>query len=295
MNPEKRAITCRLLGVIILFIPVQLLSQTDKNNSATISDTVKKEISTHSLYSTLGYGNNLIYLGSTISQDQPFGYSAFTYGYRDRLYLTVSAIHLEKYSPFVAFSTGSLSYSHTFNSWFDISAGLSGYLVAYSLADTLFSNFLYGDITLGIDWKILYTKISAGALVADEAEPYIQIRNSRYFQTPEFSKKNLSFSFDPYFNLLFGSLTTAETTTGTITNLSPPYRKGGKYGQTYSTNTDTTRFRIMEADFGIPVSFNSDHFTIEAEPGYVMPLYDNPEYPGLKGFVFLLTVYFRIF
>lgn len=294
MGPVKRAITCRLFGIIFLFIPVQMLSQADKNNLPAISDTINKKTSDHSLYSTLGYGNNMIYLGSTISQDQPFGYTALTYGFKDNLYLTLSAVHLHNRSPFVSFSTGSVSYSHTFNSWFDISAGLTGYLVAPSLTDTLFSNFLYSDITLGIDWRLLYTKISGGALLADEAKPYLQIRNSRYFQTPEFSKKNLSFSFDPYFNLLFGPLTTVETTTGTIINLSPPYRKGGKKVQTSSTTTYSTHFRMMEVDFGIPVAFNSDHFTIEAETGYVIPLYENPEYPGLKGLVFILTVYLRI-
>ncbi len=113
-----------------------------------------------------------------------------------------------------------------FNSWFDISSSVSGYLVAPSLSDTLFGNFLYGDLTLGIDWRLLYTKISAGGLVMDGVNPYLQLRNSRFFKTPEFSKKDLFFTFDPYFNLLFGTLTRAETTTGTVINISPPYRKG---------------------------------------------------------------------
>ncbi len=51
----------------------------------------------------------------------------------------------------------------------------------------------------------------------------------------------------------------------------------------------------MELDFGIPVTFNSGHLTIEAEPGYVIPLYDDLIYPGLKRFVFTLSAYFRIF
>jgi hypothetical protein len=295
MNQDKRALAFRVLIMIISFVPVQVLSQADSQAPEVHSDSSKNETSRHSLYSSLGYGSNLIYLGSTISQNQPYGYAALTYGYRDKLYFTVSAVHLHERSPFIAFSSGSINYNHTFNSWFDISAGISGYLVAPSLSDTLFGNFLYGDLTLGIDWRLLYTKISVGGLVMDGINPYLQLRNSRYFKTPEFSKKDLFFSFDPYFNFLFGSLTRTETTTGTIINISPPYRKGGKHGQTSSTTEYTELFSIMEVDFGLPVSFNSDHITVEAEPGYLIPFYDDPQYPGLKRFVFTFSVYFRIF
>jgi len=275
----------------MLIFSQEALSQADSASSA-VSDAGKTR---HTLYSAAGYGSNLIYLGSTISQNQPYGYTALTYGYKDQLYFTVSAVHLHERDPFVAFSSGSINYSHAFNSWFDISSSVSGYLVAPSLSDTLFGNFLYGDLTLGIDWRLLYTKISAGGLVMDGVNPYLQLRNSRFFKTPEFSKKDLFFTFDPYFNLLFGTLTRAETTTGTVINISPPYRKGGKYSQSSLTTEYTKLFSIMELDFGIPVAFNSGHLTIEAEPGYVIPLYDDLIYPGLKRFVFTLSAYFRIF
>ncbi len=246
------------------------------------------------MFASGGYGSNMIYLGSTISQDQPYAYGALTYGYNNELYLTASAVHLDERKPFTAFYTGTVSYSHVFSSWFDISAGLSGYKVAQILADTLFSSFLYGDITLGFDWKILYTKISAGALFSDGTRAYFQLRNSRFFETPEFTKKKFTFSFDPYFNILAGPMTKSETTSGTVVILAPPYRKG-HYRNHSSSSKITTFYGIMEADLGVPVSFNADHFTIEAEPSYLIPLYDDLEYPGLKGFNFMISIYFRIF
>ena len=106
--------------------------------------------------------------------------------------------------PLLAFYTGSLNYNHAFNSWFDISAGVYRYQVHPSLADTLLRNFTYGDLTLGIDWRLIYSKISVGTLLSDENQTYFQIRNSRYFQTPEFSRKKFYISFDPYINLLLG-------------------------------------------------------------------------------------------
>jgi hypothetical protein len=297
MKLVKKTIFIKTLIAFILSVPLNVLSQTDTTAVVSGSDISRSAGSEHTLYSILGYGSNMIYLGSTISQNQPFGYAALTYGYKDAIYATVSAVHLSDRTPFVAFFTGSINYSHVFNSWFDLSAGISRYQVATSLTDTLFNNFLYGDLTLGFDWKLLYTKLSAGGLFSEESVAYFQVRNSRFFQTPEFSKKRVFFSFDPYVNFLFGSLTRAETTIGTTITISPPFRKKGNNNSSSSSSSTkyTTVLGIMEVDLGVPISFNSNRFTIEAEPGYILPIYDDPEYPGMKGFLFLLTGYFKIF
>lgn len=285
----------KALGLLTLFMHLTAHSQTNEQTSAIKPDTATLKESKHSLFTSFGYGSNMIYLGSTISQDQPYGYGSLTYGYGDKLYLTASAVHLAERSPFAAFYTGTVSYSHVFNSWFDISAGLSRYEVAPSLTDTLFNSFFYSDITLGFDWRILYTRVSAGGLLSDGATAYFQLRNSRYFQTPEFTSKNLYFSFDPYFNILMGSMTKEETSTGTIITISPPFRQGGKNGQSSSATKYTTIFGIMEIDFAVPVSFNAGRFTVEAEPSYLLPVYEDPEYPGMKGFNFVLSLYIRVF
>jgi len=292
------------------------MTQTDTLYSAagdTLSESVKKD--NHTLYSATGYGSNMIYLGSTISQDQPYGYAALSYGFKSSLYLTVSAIHLANYDPFIAFYTGSLGYNHTFNSWFDISLSVSRYQVASSLRETLFNNFFYGDITLGIDWKILYTKLSAGSLYMNESSMYYQIKNSRYFATPSFFKKKAWISFDPYVNVLFGTISTLETKTDTIVTVTYPFYKGaGRSGngngngagsgtgsgststsQTVVTSVLSEKFGIMEIDLGVPISLNTSRFTIEVEPGYVFPMVNETYYPGTKGFVFTLSCYLKIF
>ncbi|HOK27343.1 MAG TPA: hypothetical protein P5320_11505 [Bacteroidales bacterium] len=249
----------------------------------------------HSLYAGTGYGSNMVYLGSTISQDKPYGYASLTYGIGDKFYLSGSAVHLTGTIPYVAFYTASASFSHTFNSWLDISAGLSRYQVHKSLTDTLFESFTYGEISLGIDWKVLYTKLSAGRIFSTESSSYYQIRNSRYFQTPEFGSGKFYFSFDPYVNLILGTLTKTETSNSSSIVFTPPFRKRGMNQQTSGSTTYKSIFGILEADFGIPVAFNSSRLTIEAEPGYIYPLYEESAYPGTKGFLFLLSAYLRIF
>lgn len=298
---------------LILAFPREATAQADSASSA-VSDTGK---SNHTLYSAAGYGSNMIYLGSTISQDQPYGFAALSYGYKSSLYLTVSAFHLANHDPYAAFYAGSLSYSHTFNSWFDMSLSASGYQVAPSLQETLFGNFIYSDLTVGIDWKLLYSKLSAGWLYTNESSMYYQVRNSRFFATPLFLKKKAFISFDPYVNILFGTLSTIQTSTDTITTASYPFYKGtngagngngagsgtgtgtntgsAAISQTVTNSTLSTKFGLLEIDLGVPVSFNTDRLTLEFEPAYVLPMYDETYFPGTKGFLFMVSCYIKIF
>lgn len=262
------------------------------------SDTVPEEpaVETKGLYAGLGYGSNMIYLGSSMSQNQPFGYASLTYGFNLELYASISSMNLAGFSPFLSLHTGSLSYSHTFNSWFDISAGIYGYYVHESLRDTLFPNFMYADATLGLDWRILYTKVSVGGLLMDQSGLYLQIRNSRYFQTPEIFGGKANISFDPYVNLVLGTMTQEETSTGTVITTLPRFGGGRGDGTTTGSGTVyTTRFGFIEMDFGLPVSINFDFLSIEAEAGYVVSVNDpSPDYSP-EGFLFMVSAVFRLF
>ena len=283
-----------ILCIFLFIIPANSLSQTGLQKPDTNKEVPDTSVSKHALFTSLGYGSNFIYMGSTISGNKPYGYISLIYGYNSELYVSVSTVHLSDISPLFAFHTGTLNYSHVFNSWFDISASISRYQVAASLENTLFNSFNYGDITLGFDWKILYTKISGGLLMSDESNGYLQLRNSRYFQTREFTRKKIYFSLDPFFTVLSGTITKIKTTEGKIVTVSPPYKKGGKYGQSKPVTTISRSFGIIEADCGLPISFNAGKFTLEAEPGYILPVSDNPDYAGPAGLYFMLSAYFRI-
>lgn len=262
------------------------------------SDSVQKG-KTQSLYAGTGYGSNMLYLGTTMSQDHGFGFALVSYGLMDKLYLSATGYTVNSFSPFTAFQSLGLSFNHTFNSWFDISTGISGYNVAPSLRDTLFGNFTYAEATLGFDWRILYTKISAGGLFSDGGQLYLQVRNSRYFETPSFAGDKAFFSFDPYVNLLFGTMASIETSDGaTETTVSPGYRPWRKKHQGNGQPTVTTyseSFGPTEIDFGIPVAFSYDFFTLEIEPGYVIPLYPDEGTSGARGFLVMVSLFCRIF
>jgi len=339
-------------SLFLLLLPLCVAAQTSAKISLPESDTSKakteSEVANHSIYTGAGYGSNMIYLGSSMSQDQPYGYANLTYGFKNELYASFSAVHLSGFDPVSSFFIGGLNYRHVFNSWFDISAGIYRYEVDKTLTDTLFSSFTFGDATLGVDWKLIYTKFSFGGILSKEPQTYLQIKNSRYFQTPEFFNDKANISFDPYVNLLLGTLITTEIINGTSTitttqQTNTPWQPGnykgenssagsgsgssGGYGSgstsgsgqgsssdsgsgssaTTTTTTTTTStvptstisykksFDLIEIEFGLPVSFNMNFMTIEAEASYILPAYSDPYFPGPKGFIFTLSCFLKIF
>ena len=298
--------------IAFLIIPLNANTQPDTLKSI-IEDTVSssKVQGLHSVYASLGYGNNMV-LASTVTTAQPYYYGSLVYGYKNSFYVSASSFHLPSYDPFMAYNVFGLSYSHCFNDWFDISLNASRFQVAAELTDTLFSSFFYTDASLGLDWKILYTKVSASGLFAETRSAYLQARNSRYFQTPEFLSGKAYISFDPYVNLVFGSLTKTVIDGETVIGISSPLRgstssgstsgggngPGAGSGSTGTTTTNTTTtdyFGLMEADFGIPVALNIGNFTFEVEPGYILPLYSDPSIPSPEGFSMIMSCFIKIF
>jgi hypothetical protein len=264
----------------------QTSEQTIKNDSTS---------SKYSLFGSAGYGSNLVYMGSTISGNLPYYSGSITLGYSGNLFLSASASHIPGESPFIAFYSLSSSYRYVVNSWFDFSADLAFFDIPKSLGSTLFSDFLYINASTGFDWKLLYTKVSFSGLLSKENSGYLQIRNSRYFQTAPFFKEKAFLSFDPNINLLFGRLVKIETSgSSTRYGNAPPFVQQKKK-QTGITYTYSYVFSMLDTEFSLPVTLNFDNFSFEAEAVYILPSYTNSDYPAPKGFNINLTAIIRIF
>lgn len=288
---------CTLICPLLFFTSLNIFAQHDPIKSlhedlATDTTIIMKS---HSVFLGAGYGNNMIYLGSTISRNMPYLFGSLAYSYKHELSASLSAVHLNTINPFAAFYVGAVNYNHVISSWFDVSANINRYQITKSLSDTLFNSFTYTDLTLGIDWRLLYSKISIGGLFYEENRAYIQFRNSRYFQTSDFLKGKANISFDPYFNTIFSSLILIKSSTKTLYTFSTPGKKWKMKNNPSTTYTSVSKkFGLIEFDFGLPVSLNTDLMTIEFEPLYVIPAVNNTDYPKSKGFVFTLTAFFRI-
>jgi hypothetical protein len=288
------------INIIILLhavLPSVAFSQSD-SIPGTIRESALPEESGqkhHSLYTGLGAGSNLIYLGTSISNNKPYYAASVTYGFRNSLYATATASHLSETSPYIAFYNLAANYSHPFNSWFDISADIAVYKTAESLRDSLFSDFGYLNLTTGFDWKVLYTRISFSGIVSEANGFYLQISNSRYFETGEFLKGKALVSFDPDIEILFGNLASSETMGGMKRyGIASPFR-GTKKQPAGSQENYSENFGLMDLQFSFPVTFSYGNFSIEAEAAYLLPVYSDPLYPEPKGFTFYLNALFKIF
>jgi hypothetical protein len=304
MNGNKFAAWIFTLFMISIMIQESDGSPLVNIEGVNVSDTIpgKDEGSRHSLFTGMGYGSNMVYMGSSISGNQPFGYGSVIYGLDSKLYASVSAVHLSGLDPFLQLYSGSVSFSHVFNSWFDISSSVTGYRVHETIRDSLLSDFIYGDFTVGIDWRLLYTTLSAGGLISNETSAYFQVKNSRYFNTPKFFREKVFISFDPYVNVLLGNLTKSETTsviTGvTSTTSSGRWGFGKQQSQSVLTTdyvTTTKSFALLGIDFGLPVSINAGRFTFDTEVGYFLPTYNDKLYPAPEGLVLTFGATIRIF
>lgn len=286
-----------IFALLILGLHLRAFSQSDAVNhpEKDLKTHPDSTSSLHSLYAGVGSGSNMIFLGSSISHDHLFYTTALTYGYKNCFYASVSASHITEVNPFVAFYALSLNYNHVFNTWFDISSSVSAYKTPSSLRDILFSDFAFINLTTGFDWKLVYTKVSFGDLISDENRGYIQIRNSRYFETPEFFKGKGQISFDPNINTLFGELVKITSITGvTKYGSSPPFRHLKKNPNNTSESI-SYKFGLMDFEFSLPVTFSYGNISIEAEPSYILPAYKNTDYPAPEGFTFYLNINFKIF
>lgn len=284
MSGQTRVIIAVLMGTTL--IPAVKAQSDSTKTILTDSVTLSQK---HSGYFAGGYGNNLVYLGSSISGNQPFSYASMIYGFKGEFFVSLSAFHLSNNSPIIPLYCESLSYSHEVNSWFDYAVSLSGYQADKVWADTIFDNFFYGDITIGFDWKILYTKLSIGGLHADDNNIFFQICNSRYFETNLFDKGKLSISFDPYVNTILGMFTSVEPTSKSAEAANVLYNLKVK-----KTNT-SSRFGLLELDIGLPFAINSDRATLEVEPGYIISINSDDDMPETKGFSLFISAYFKIF
>jgi hypothetical protein len=261
------------------------------------SDTASttKEEQKHALYAGINYGSNLIYLGSTISGNLPYYSASLTYSLKNKLFISAAASHVSETSPYIAFCTLSASYNQTVNSWFDYSASAAYFKTAESLQESLFQNFGLFNFTAGFDWRLLYTKLSLSGVLSETNSGYIQIRNSRYFQTGHFFREKAFLSFDPSFSFLFGQLVDIETTTATSKfGNAPPFGQLRKKPDNTTTKYSYS-FGMIDTEFSLPVTLNFAKFSIEAEALYILPVHSIQEYTSPDHFSFNVTAFVKIF
>ncbi|NLE33579.1 MAG: hypothetical protein GX622_00585 [Bacteroidales bacterium] len=52
---------------------------------------------------------------------------------------------------------------------------------------------------------------------------------------------------------------------------------------------------MLEIEFGMPVAFNMNNMSLEAELSYLHPLFNDPAWPSPNGFIFSFSAIFKLF
>jgi hypothetical protein len=286
-----------LCQAILLVVPSVLFCQPDNIVKKARADSVRNKSTenNHSFYAGTGAGSNMIYLGTSISENKPFYSAAVTYGYRNSFFVSASASHLYETRPYLAFYSAALNYHHVFNSWFDIAMDAAAYKTSQVLQDSVFSDFAYLNLTSGFDWKLLYTRISVCGVISENSGLFFMISNSRYFETAGFLHGKALVYFDPDFDILLGDQATIVTTSGTPQpGKAPPFSHAGKKTGNMPDVYDE-RFRLMDFEISLPVTFSYGKFSLEAQPNYLIQVHSDSAYPLPSGFSFFLNAIIKIF
>lgn len=272
-----------LFGPITVFAQEPLVPPVSNKNDA------------HQLFAGTGYGSNLIYYGTSISENQPYFSSELIYAWIGGLWAGAGFFHLPGEQPFVSFVDLSAGYSYVFSKVFDAGLAISQYHSSQSLDTTLFQNFTFLSANLGIDLKFLYSKITPGWLIADERNFYLLWDNSYYFNTPDLGPKGSFFSFNPTFSLMFGSYAYLSYFYYRYGGGGGGGQGPGHGGQGKALVEEHENFRLLDMQFSIPVAFYSGRFSLEAEPAYFINFIDDDNGDSSKRFFFTLGVYYKIF
>ncbi len=265
------------------------------SNPITPSKPATLKASNHSFFMGSGYGSNLLYAGSSISDNQSYLSADFTYSFMSSFWSSLILYNLPGKQVTIPLYDIAAGYNHTFNKWFDASVSLSSYQTSSQIKDELYENFAYFRMSLGFDWMYVYTRPGIGKILEKDSGIYLYVRNSRYMSTPVFGKGKSYFSFDPSVNFLFGNYSQLQS----ITQPHLPERgRPGRPDQTIGTTETyeiTDSFTMIQTEFSLPVAFAFYNFSFEAEPVYLIPMLDDEAYAATKGFHFFFNIIYRVF
>lgn len=258
----------------------------------------------HSVFAGLGFGNDLIYNTSSLSDNQPFFSTDFMYAFRGNLWTALTLYNLPGQTPNIPFYDISAGYRHVFNDYLDASASFSSYHSSANLDESYYDSFQYLRLSAGLDWVYIYTRATLGRILEEGSGFYFYLKNSHFISTRNKGSENY-FTFDPNINMLFGNHTQIIPRIhggGNIPGSGPqaggggPGRPGG--GTTLpeeEQNEYHDKFTLMRIELSVPVSWNFRDFTMEIEPLLAIPALNDETYAASNGFFIFLNAYYRIF
>lgn len=154
---------------------------------------------------------------------------------------------------------------------------------------------------LGLDWTLLYSRLTATATFGGSTDFFLILDNSRYFSTGKLLHKSDSLSVEPRFSLIAGTQTFVQSHMGAYApapDYSPgsgPGRPGGGGpGAGPAQERSTTSFNILSYELALPVTYSINNLSLEVAPRYSIPV-NQLEGSNIPSQLFVTTSLYYVF
>lgn len=288
----------KLLIISLLWALSQGFQQT--GCLAAPSDTLSQQSQSHQFFSGAGYGSNLIYYGTSVSDNQPFLSAELQYSWKGGIWAAARFYHLPGKQPFFSFTDLSAGFNYVFNKVFDAGVSLSYYSGGENLDTTFYSNYSFLSADFGVDWVLFYTVVSPGWMLAEENSFYLLMDNSHYFRTPKLGRKGSYFSFNPGVSFMFGSYAwltqiRRQGSGGVGGGGGQGPGPGGTKSFFYATTELREDFRLLDLQLGVPIAFKTKRLSLEFEPAYFYNFIEDENGERNGQFFFTAGIFLKIY
>ena len=225
---------------------------------------------------SLSYGTNSSFFGRTQTTRFPYVAGELTYKSRVGIWGSVVSYNLLNTTSFVDETDLSVGWDGDLSKTVDASVSYSHFLFAANspLVKSSVNNSI--DSYLGWDWGYVYSRLNAAYLFGETNDFFLVLDNSRNFEIERVFTPRGYLSIEPRVSLTAGTQRFAETSLeqqklrGNAPRTTPGRGNGGGAGTTVTTTP--TRFRALNYELRVPVTYSLGALSLQVAWRYAVPV-----------------------
>lgn len=264
-------------------------------------DSISKKI--RAVFFGLTYGNNSSFLGRYQTEILPYYSADISYKSKTGFWLSLMGYDIRNDAVFLDEVDAMAGWSMDLSKRVDASIYYTRYFFNGSsgLIKSSVANTAAGS--LGLDWGILYTKLTSYYIFGGANDFFLVLDNSRYIEFPHIFSRDDYISIEPKISVISGTQTFVDThyvNRGTPLfehpgNSSAAHGKPMQGGPSVTAvESARTTFNILSYEFSLPVAYNTGNFSFELNGRYSIPVNLLEGDPSVPQFFFTAGVVYYI-
>ncbi|MBC6608469.1 hypothetical protein H8B13_16705 [Hymenobacter sp. BT188] len=226
-----------------------------------------------SITATLSAGNNSSFFGRTQTERYPYAAAELIYKSRFGVWGSAVSYNLFSTSSFVDETDLSVGWDVDLTKKIDASISYSRFLFAANspLVKSSVNNSLDGY--LGWDWGYVYSRLNTSYVFGESSDLFLILDNSRYFEIDKVLGGYIA--IEPRLSATIGTQRFAQTSLVQQRqrgNGGPPAGRGPGTGSPTTETSETTRFRLLNYELRLPVTYARGKVSVQAAWRYTVPV-----------------------